>query len=233
MFSRKNPGRLCELAVVTAAGDEGVPEAEVVPRRRSYAAHLGIVLRGNTQNSDRPAHIKWAISNPKHRPAEQIRLGHAQASLRGGRYFLTWPSSRKTRSATPDDLPTPPKPTTGDTHQDLSDQIVSAVEGIAREQRILAKGRSARLRKEAFRLAHGICAVCEKDFSRVLEGRGIRVLQVHHKEQLALSREPLVTRLEDLAVVCANCHALIHLNTKSALGIEELQGMLRAKKTAL
>jgi predicted HNH restriction endonuclease len=33
--------------------------------------------------------------------------------------------------------------------------------------------------------------------------------------------------LSELAVVCANCHMLIHMNPKRALDIQELRNMLR------
>lgn len=230
MFSRMNPGRLCELAVVAAGAYEGVPETEVAPRRREYAKHIGAPLGPDrpTQNSDRPVHIRWAVLNPKHKPNERINLGSALASFRDGRYFLTWPSSRTHRATSRGNIPAS---TIHDTQSGSSAHVLSAMEGMAREQRVLAKGRNGRLRKEALRLANGTCSVCEKDFSQVLGGRGIRVLQVHHKEQIALSREPRVTRLEDLAVVCANCHALIHLDIRSAFDIEELQAMLGASRT--
>lgn len=51
-------------------------------------------------------------------------------------------------------------------------------------------------------------------------------LQVHHRNQLALEDEPVVTKTADLAVVCANCHMLIHFDPKKALQVEVLRQML-------
>jgi len=97
------------------------------------------------------------------------------------------------------------------------------IEGIARESVVLSRSRSAVLRREALRLSAGICEGCGIDFSKLLNGRGMRVLQVHHKKQLALRDTPEATILQDLAVVCANCHAIIHTDPKEALSVENLR----------
>lgn len=97
------------------------------------------------------------------------------------------------------------------------------VEGIARESVVLSRTRSAALRREALRLSAGVCEGCGIDFSALLKGRGLRALQVHHKKQLALRETPEATSLADLAVVCANCHAIIHTDPREALPIETLR----------
>ncbi|MDQ3012514.1 MAG: hypothetical protein M3X11_17620 [Acidobacteriota bacterium] len=104
----------------------------------------------------------------------------------------------------------------------------SAVEGLITESVKYVRGRSRELRDLALEEAHGICCVCETDYKNVLQGKGVRVLQVHHREQLAANDAPRVTCLSDLAVVCANCHTLIHMNPKQAIRIEELKMMLGA-----
>ena len=96
------------------------------------------------------------------------------------------------------------------------------IEGITRESVVLSRSRSSILRREAVRLSEGICACCGVDFSLLLNGRGLRALQVHHTKQLALRDSPEATSLEDLAVVCANCHAIIHTDPKAALSVEAL-----------
>lgn len=110
--------------------------------------------------------------------------------------------------------------------EDTRQTGVEAVEGIAREARVIARTRSGRLRAAALRLAQGVCAVCDTDFSKILDGKGTRVLQVHHKRQLSLSDEPQVNTVDDLAVVCANCHALLHLCPRRTLPIDGLRRMI-------
>lgn len=99
----------------------------------------------------------------------------------------------------------------------------AVVEGIARESVVLSRSRSSVLRREALRLSGGVCACCGIDFSKVLNGRALRALQVHHKKQLALLDTPEATSLEDLAAVCANCHAIIHTDQKNSMEIDALK----------
>lgn len=102
----------------------------------------------------------------------------------------------------------------------------SAIEGLRTETVRYVRGRSRKLRDLALRNSEGLCCVCDTDYRKVLDGKGVRVLQVHHRMQLAASDAPRVTALNELAVVCANCHMLIHMNPKKALSIEELREML-------
>jgi predicted HNH restriction endonuclease len=104
----------------------------------------------------------------------------------------------------------------------------SDIEGTKTEVVQFSTKRSRKLRDRAFHAAHGVCCVCRQDYSAVLGGRGVRVLQVHHREQLSARKAPAVTRLDELAVVCANCHLLLHLDPKYALKVEQLRKMLVA-----
>ena len=90
VFSRLRPGRLCEIAVVAAAGEVGLPKEHVVAERRKYAEHLQATLSGPTSDSDEPVHIEWAISNSNHNPdaSERINLGRAYATFSDGRYRI-------------------------------------------------------------------------------------------------------------------------------------------------
>ncbi len=80
-ISPQRAGRLCELAVVAAAGKEGMLESKIVAARRAYAASLGLTLSGSTSNADEPVHIHHAVSNSNHNPSarNRINLGNAQA----------------------------------------------------------------------------------------------------------------------------------------------------------
>lgn len=102
------------------------------------------------------------------------------------------------------------------------------LEGIAREITVVAKSRSRTLRAAALQRANGICEACGTNFSSLLGGRGVRALQVHHKRQLALQDEPTVTNVDELAVVCANCHCVIHSDPQHALPVEVLRDLWRA-----
>ena len=112
----------------------------------------------------------------------------------------------------------------------LSRQIlgqVSGREGEPIEYRGYRLKRDQKLRHHALDNSVGICSVCDVDYSQILEGKGVRVLQVHHKKQMSQQDAPRLNTIKDLAVVCANCHALIHMNAKKALSITELKTRLR------
>jgi 5-methylcytosine-specific restriction protein A len=106
------------------------------------------------------------------------------------------------------------------------------IENTLREAKVLLRKRSRRLRAEALKRSRGVCAACATDYSVVLGGRGLRVLQVHHRRQLAAMDTPVVTTVDDLAVVCANCHALIHSDPKHAIAVDDLHVLLSAERTA-
>ena len=112
-----------------------------------------------------------------------------------------------------------------------SAETTAAVEGLAREVRRLARGRNARLRIAALKRARSTCEACSTDFSRILGGDGVHALQVHHRKQLALSRVPRLTKLNELAVLCANCHSFIHINRMRSLSIEKLKALLNSQPT--
>ncbi len=103
----------------------------------------------------------------------------------------------------------------------------SDIEGIRSEYTATRTSRSRKLRDKAFALADGVCAVCQFDYGQVLGGDGVRVLQVHHKNPVSQNKGPTVTNLNDLVVVCANCHLLLHLDTKKVLDVPKLRKMLR------
>lgn len=88
--SRSRPGRLCEIAVVAAAGEVGLLKENVVAERRKYAEHLGVTLSGPVSNADAPVHIEWATRNSNHNPdaRERINLGRARALFSDGRYRI-------------------------------------------------------------------------------------------------------------------------------------------------
>lgn len=107
----------------------------------------------------------------------------------------------------------------------LTQELDLVVEGIAKETFSISRSRSKKLRGQALARAKGACEACGVDFSLVLEGMGNRALQVHHQFQLSLNDEPKLTSVEDLAVVCANCHAMIHTDLKNAIPVQTLRAM--------
>jgi hypothetical protein len=64
-----------------------------------------------------------------------------------------------------------------------------------------------------------VCAIKQSDFPRDL---GQSCFEVHHLSPIGERIEPRVTRLSDLAIVCANCHRMIHAN-QTILSLQEIK----------
>ena len=105
---------------------------------------------------------------------------------------------------------------------------LSALEGQLTETRVARRSRNAKLRRAALLEAAGKCAACQTDFGALLGGRGRRVLQVHHRRQMSDRDQPEWTDVDDLDVVCANCHLMIHADRDAPLPAEALRALLRA-----
>ena len=70
------------------------------------------------------------------------------------------------------------------------------------------------------------CEVCGFDFAKVYDEVGEGFCEVHHLTPLAQADGEGETTLDDLAIVCSNCHRMLHRG-KPIFTIEELQSMLR------
>ncbi|MBB6157396.1 hypothetical protein HDC30_004645 [Pseudomonas sp. JAI115] len=74
-----------------------------------------------------------------------------------------------------------------------------------------AKGLSLRLKWERFDQTGKLeCEACAIDFFAVYGEAGFRVIECHHQIPLSHENHMGKTRLEDLALLCANCHRLAH-----------------------
>jgi 5-methylcytosine-specific restriction protein A len=66
------------------------------------------------------------------------------------------------------------------------------------------------------------CEVCGFDFLEVYGDIGRDYAQVHHLKPLGDRTKPSLTRLDELAIVCANCHAMAHRGGQ----VRPLEGLL-------
>jgi 5-methylcytosine-specific restriction protein A len=70
-----------------------------------------------------------------------------------------------------------------------------------------------------------ICEACGFDFKERYGDRGEGFIECHHLSAVSTLRPGQRTRLSDLALVCANCHRVIHRGTPW-LGLDELRALL-------
>jgi predicted RNA-binding protein with PUA-like domain len=75
------------------------------------------------------------------------------------------------------------------------------------------------------------CEVCDFDFAERFGKLGEYFCEVHHVLPLAEADSAVVTQLDDLAIVCANCHRMLHRETP-ALSIQALQSLISSEKDA-
>ena len=108
----------------------------------------------------------------------------------------------------------------------LSD-VDRAVEGILTESR--SRSRNNGLRQAAIQRSGGCCEGCNVNFKKKAGGLGKHCLVVHHKKQLKDMDQPTETKLSELAVVCANCHMIIHSNKNKALSLNQLRKRLQRR----
>jgi 5-methylcytosine-specific restriction protein A len=91
-----------------------------------------------------------------------------------------------------------------------------------RNQRVVEL-KKAKVLQEQGRLA---CEACSFDFAAVYGELGEGVAECHHRKPLGELIGRTVTRLEDLAIICANCHRILHLPKAQGLTVEQLAARL-------
>lgn len=66
------------------------------------------------------------------------------------------------------------------------------------------------------------CEVCDFDFYEVYGEVGLGYIEAHHRTPLSEINGESITTLKDLALVCSNCHRMLHRQI-STLSVEELK----------
>jgi len=99
------------------------------------------------------------------------------------------------------------------------DDISEALEGQIVTKLHRARERSKRIvqkKKEQFAKLNGgrvFCEACGLDYSVKYGERGIGYIECHHLRPLSLLRDATPTKLDDLALLCASCHRMVHVST--------------------
>lgn len=86
----------------------------------------------------------------------------------------------------------------------------------------------AKLAKEEFKRKDKrlFCEICKFDFQKKYGKIGEGFIEAHHTLPLSLiTEEQSITRIQDLAMVCSNCHKMIH-RTRPWLSMKELKSLL-------
>ena len=91
--------------------------------------------------------------------------------------------------------------------------------------------RSPRLRKAAIRRHGTACMVCGLDFGKLYGPHGEGFIEVHHVRPVSSAGVTRPDPAQDMAVVCSNCHRMIHRKMDQVLSLQELKRIVtKAKK---
>ena len=72
------------------------------------------------------------------------------------------------------------------------------------------------------------CEACGFDFYRAYGARSRDYIECHHRTPLGVTGK-ITTRLSDLALICSNCHWMIH-RTKRWLTVEDLHSLVETQR---
>jgi 5-methylcytosine-specific restriction protein A len=121
-------------------------------------------------------------------------------------------------------------------NDDADDDEVSAPEGrvLYRRHRTRERNKALRARKITSVLKKGgvlACEVCGFDFGAVYGERGQGYIECHHVVPLHEAGEG-TTKLADLALICSNCHRMIHRSAPWPT-LAELRAMVQEQARAM
>lgn len=115
-------------------------------------------------------------------------------------------------------------------HVDLTQDDYSCPEGrkFLREHIVRERNPSIiKKAKEAFIIKYGplYCEVCGFDFAKTYGKLGENFIEAHHVKAVSEMKDGEQTKIEDIVMLCSNCHSMIH-RKKPWLTKEELAKLL-------
>lgn len=104
-------------------------------------------------------------------------------------------------------------------------KVLTRLHRYKERNRKLVANRKAKTLKESGKLE---CEVCGFDFEQTYGERGRGFIEAHHTKPVHTLPEEGKTKLEDLALVCSNCHRMIH-SSRPWLSLEDLRKTLAVR----
>lgn len=108
----------------------------------------------------------------------------------------------------------------------IDSDLIKYREGSIREITLELKKRDPRLRSQAIVKYGYNCQVCGFNFEDFYGDLGSGYIEVHHLKPLSEKNEDSTTSVEDVSVVCANCHRILHHKGTNSLTISELKKVI-------
>ena len=104
-------------------------------------------------------------------------------------------------------------------------------EGGIREITVELHQRNASLRNKALEHYGYICYVCGEKFEETYGPDSEECFEVHHLTPLSTQEKVCENTLNDVRVVCANCHRILHKNGALGINIDQLREFVHTTKT--
>ncbi|WP_053375555.1 HNH endonuclease [Paenibacillus sp. FJAT-27812] len=113
----------------------------------------------------------------------------------------------------------------------LDDEDELHKEGLRKSSVVNKYERNPKIKKAAI-LYHGVtCMGCKFNFEEFYGDHGKGFIEIHHINPLSsVQKEHYVDPKEDIAVLCANCHRMIHRRRSDMLSLDELIAMVQRNK---
>ncbi|MGB7401784.1 MAG: HNH endonuclease [Arcobacter sp.] len=114
---------------------------------------------------------------------------------------------------------------------EIIDNDYSVQEGKSKYRRHLVRERDSKIIKLAkikFKKEIGKlhCEICGFDFEKTYGQIGTDFIEGHHNIGVSELKENQKTRIEDISLVCSNCHKILH-RRKPWLTVEELKNLIK------
>ncbi len=154
-------------------------------------------------------------------------VGHGKVQLKGAKQVAGFSSDAQHRGLL--DSEDKSNEMNGIIEADLASLLAEEeyFEGAAKKRFTNYYERNPKLRAAAI-ACHGTkCMVCGFDFGEAYGRQGSGYIEVHHLRPVSSLKEKThVNPRTDMAVVCSNCHRMIHRRKSSVLSLEELKALM-------
>lgn len=120
----------------------------------------------------------------------------------------------------------------------IDEEISDAEEGkvltrVHRQRERNSKLRKAKIKQALDKTGRLACEACDLDFSERYGQRGAGFIECHHIQPLHALKPGQKTKLSDLALLCSNCHRMVHVRPPwlSLDELRQIQGSQLASAT--
>lgn len=110
---------------------------------------------------------------------------------------------------------------------------LQVLEGARVQRELSTIKRSKKIVAQAKARHKAVCWACKLDFGEKYGALGVGYIECHHVDQLS-GREGIdqITSVDDLALLCSNCHRMVHMKTP-CLTVDELRDIIAQAERAL